>query len=135
MRANPEVPCSRHVACTSSVRTRILTESNFFRVMENPIPGHIIEMWRVKVRIFSYFSRFVQNNGVPYTRHIRSNWATSSRSTGTIFPSFEKVRYETRPSGFLFGTSRYVKFPGVILHWNFTAREVSTLKFHGPWTF
>ena len=51
----------------------ILTESNFFRVMENPIPGHIIEMWRVKVRIFSYFSRFVQNNGVPYTRHIRSN--------------------------------------------------------------
>ena len=158
--ANREIPCSRHAACTSSVMTHILSEWNFFWVMENPIPGHVIEMQRVKVLKFPYFSRFVRNNGAPYTRHIRSNEAiflvirnSSIRNASLRFPSRDFTVCEvSKPYMALkfHGTWSFqalycieipwhLKFPSFILHWNFTAREVSkhfiALEFHGTWSF
>ena len=134
--------------------TRILSESNFFRVMENPIPGHVIEMRRVKVPKFPYFSRFVKNNGVPYTRHIRSNGAiflvirkSSIRNASLRFPSRDftvrevsKLYITLKFHGtwsfqalYCIEIPRHVKFPSFILHWNSTAREVSTLYIALKW--
>ena len=88
IRVNREVPCLRHAACTSSVMTCILSESNFFRVMENPIPGHVIELRRVKV-LFLGLLRIMAYR-IPDTLDQMKQF----------FWSFEKVRYETRHSGF-----------------------------------
>ena len=43
-----EVSGSGHAAYASSIRARILPESNFFRGMEYPMSGHVIETQRVK---------------------------------------------------------------------------------------
>ena len=42
-----EVSGSGHAAYASSIRARILSESNFFRGMEYPMSGHVIETQRV----------------------------------------------------------------------------------------
>ena len=47
------------------IRTRIFPESNFFRDMEFPISGHVIETRRVKTCKRPYFSRLAENHGVP----------------------------------------------------------------------
>ena len=60
-----EVSGSGHAAYTLSIRTRIFPESNFFRGMEYPISGHVIETRRVKTCKRPYFSRFAENHGVP----------------------------------------------------------------------
>ena len=62
-----EVSGSGHAAYTLSIRTRIFPESNFFRGMEYPISGHVIETRRVKTCKRPYFSRFAENHGVPLT--------------------------------------------------------------------
>ena len=56
---------SGHAACTLSIRTRILPESNFFRGMEYPMSGHVIETQRVRTCKRPYFSRHAENHGVP----------------------------------------------------------------------
>ena len=60
-----EVSGSGHAAYTLSIRTRIFPESNFFRGMEYPISGNVIETRRVKTCKRPYFSRFAENHGVP----------------------------------------------------------------------
>ena len=55
---------SGHAACTLSIRTRILSESNFFRGMEYPMSGHVIETPRVKTCKLPYFSRHAEYYGV-----------------------------------------------------------------------
>ena len=47
------------------IRARILPESNFFRGMEYPLSGHVIETQRVRTCKRLYFSRFAENDGVP----------------------------------------------------------------------
>ena len=47
------------------IRARILPESNFFRGMEYPLSGHVIETQRVRTCTRLYFSRFAENHGVP----------------------------------------------------------------------
>ena len=65
-----EVSGSGHAAYTLSIRTRIFPESNFFRGMEYPISGHVVETRRVKTCKRPYFSRFAKNHGVPLTNAI-----------------------------------------------------------------
>ena len=56
-----EVSGSGHAAYTLS----IFPASNFFRGMEYPISGQVIETRRVKTCKRPYFSRFAENHGVP----------------------------------------------------------------------
>ena len=60
-----EVSGSGHAAYASSIRARILSESNSFRGMEYPMSGHVIETQRVNTCKRPYFSRFAENHGVP----------------------------------------------------------------------
>ena len=55
---------SGHAACTLSIRTRILSESNFFRDMEYPMSGHVIETPSVRTCKRPYFSRHAEYYGV-----------------------------------------------------------------------
>ena len=56
---------SGHATWTLSIRTRILPESNFFRGMEYPMSGHVIETHGVRTCKRPYFSRHTENHGVP----------------------------------------------------------------------
>ena len=58
---------SRHATCTLGDRTRIRSDSDFFRGMEIQISGHVIDTRCVKVMIFIYSSRFAENTDVPHT--------------------------------------------------------------------
>ena len=58
IRTYREVPRFKHATCTSGGRTRIRSDSDFFRSMENQIWGHVIDTRCVKVMIFIHSSRF-----------------------------------------------------------------------------
>ena len=62
---------SGHAACTLSIRTRIRSESNFFRGMEYPMSGHVIETPRVKTCKCPYFSRHAEYNYIETTTQTR----------------------------------------------------------------
>ena len=121
-----EVSGSGHAAYASSIRARILSESNFFRGMEYPMSGHVIETQRVNTCKRPYF--------LDLPRIMECRWWTLQ-----LLPLiFTKIwRYGLCYPNIYSKRSRNVKILIRRMRWNSTIREVSGVftcpKFHGRW--
>ena len=126
---------SGHAACTLSIRTRILSESNFFRGMEYPMSGHVIETPLVKTCNRPYFSIHAEYYGVssmkksyrnPSSRKVCFSLSINFHDTDGVILSylqnvnemwrFDAVKCHEIPW--------FVKIPVFSLDWNSTVHEI-----------
>ena len=103
-----EVSGSRHAAYTLSIRTRIFPESNYFRGMEYPISGHVIETRRYGLCYPNLYSKRSRHAKILFRR---MRWNSTIREVSSVFtsPKFHGT-WNTRDSNTT-GIPRFMKLP------------------------
>ena len=126
---------SGHAACILSIRIRILSESNFFRGMEYPMSGHVIETPRVKTCKRPYFSTHAECYGVSSMKKFYSNPSSKKvcfllsinfhGTDGIILIYLQNVNVMWRFHAVkCHEIPWYVKIPVFSLDWNSTVHEI-----------